>query len=123
MLSSLISFNSETDGLGCFLKTGHTYVPNEPIGGIIIKEHSYFTNNCGNLVITGCEFRECNSSTKYGGAISIVQDCSVTIHNTIFHSCSTNSNAGGACFIVKETNTMNCPNFDNGKVPEMDIQY
>lgn len=106
-----------------------TFDANSPIGGQIIngemfgndEHHSVFLHDCGDIIITGCIFNNCYSNEP-GGSIIILQNCSATIHNTIFNCSHTKNITGGAVFaagsIDKDTH-----NFDNDKIIKLDIQY
>lgn len=122
-LTSSIRFINENDELNCFLDETYEYKPNVPIGGHDFNGvHPVFKQNCGNITITGCQFIECSSSDSDGGAICIIQETYVTIHNTIFDKCSSKSITGGACLIIKAKNEDNV-NFKDQLTKEIDIQY
>lgn len=122
-LSSSLRFVSD-EGSNCFLDSSFEYQPNVPVGGQTFRNtRPLFTQNCGNITITGCQFIECKSTDKNsGGAICIMQESYVTIHNSIFDNCNSDSQKGGACLIV-QTLTDNGINFNDVKTKEMDVQY
>lgn len=82
-----------------------------------------FNNECGDIIITHCEFHNCHSD-KEGGSLHIQQDCTVLIHNTIFSNSSSGSYFGGAAYIVKKKKTEDGKvDFIDEKLSQVDIQY
>lgn len=81
----------------------------------------YFVDGSSDLIITGCIFDHCYAKNQ-GGSIIILQDCSATIHNTIFNYSYTESITGGAIFAAK-TISEDHENFENEQIQKIDIQY
>ena len=115
----------------CMLFENEDYVPGSKIENKIIYGDNFtdgfdrptFNNNCGNIIITGCEFHNCHSKNE-GGSLHIQQECTVLIHNTIFANSSTESRYGGAAYIVKQKLTPdNSFDFSDGQISQADIQY
>ena len=67
----------------------------------ITDKHSIFNGDCGNIIITICQFINCSTSSDFGGGLLIEQDCHVVIHHTIFDSCVTEKHGAGAAIAKK----------------------
>lgn len=135
-LNSAIKFSSEGETSSCSIFPNFPFESNTPIDN---KEfngktcdadkdcHLSFKGDCGDLIITKCTFEGCHSKES-GGSISIIQDCSVTIHGTIFNdSKTTDGRYGGAVFIVKSLgkgyDDPKWADISNGEIKKLDVQY
>lgn len=126
ILDSSIKLDDSSDTY-CYLessnKSKNIFKKGTLIENQIIEKRSYFTNSCGNITINKCIFNGCHSVKSYGGSLDIEQKCFVIIYNTIFNNSSTDQNCGGACYIVKSQGDGQPPDFDDNKLPQLNVEY
>lgn len=61
------------------------------------NKNAIFFDNCGNLRITICNFKNCYTNDDFGGGLLVKQNCQVILHQTIFDTChSKKHGAAGA---------------------------
>ena len=125
-LSTPIVFESD-DALHCGIASNQLDNIKNPINGYTISQIYYENDTCGNVNISFCIFKDCQSSDKFGGSIRVIEDCIVFIHGCQFESSHTKSNRGGAIYAVlrsgKSENEKNEMQINDEYLSVLNIQY
>lgn len=122
------------DGSKCCFSTTYNFQKNTAIKGQTVSQenfpnnwagkHPIFVNDlCGPIQISECTFKNCGSTSDFGGGLLVEANLEVILHHCVFDSCySKRHGAGGA--IGKRMSydeKYNEPGLEDAK--RLDIQY